>query len=470
MTESTAWKNRIVGSGEEAPDQILANPDNWRIHPEQQQRALTGTLEDIGLIQQVIVNQRTGRLIDGHLRVTLALRSGQPTLPVLYVDLSESEERLALASLDTITGLAATDSAALQRLIGGITTDNQAVQELLDYMSAQFEQAGRGEEEQQAQARASLAEQFLVPPFSVLDARQGYWRDRKTAWRHLGISAEEGRDAPCLPAIGGMADTSLFDPVLAELVVSWFSPPGGDVLDPFAGESTKGIVTSYLGRNYTGIELRPEQIAANQKQARMIGVKPNWQQGDSANLDRIVNGEFDLVFTSPPYYNLEEYGGGGKDGSSLGSYDSFREWHRSIMHAAARKLRPGGFLVTKVGDIRDSAGAYRNFTGHTVQDLTDAGLHLWNEAILVTAIGTLPIRAGQPFRGSRKLGKGHQNVIIMSNDTKRAQRQLDSLADALAAEFERAQQLQALHEKIIICTQGEPRADWSVITPPEGTV
>jgi len=27
------WRNRITGSGEEAPDQLLANPANWRIHP-----------------------------------------------------------------------------------------------------------------------------------------------------------------------------------------------------------------------------------------------------------------------------------------------------------------------------------------------------------------------------------------------------------------------------------------------------
>jgi hypothetical protein len=31
------WRNRIVGSGEEPPDQLLANPANWRIHPGSQQ-------------------------------------------------------------------------------------------------------------------------------------------------------------------------------------------------------------------------------------------------------------------------------------------------------------------------------------------------------------------------------------------------------------------------------------------------
>jgi len=43
------------------------------------------------------------------------------------------------------------------------------------------------------EARATLAERFGVPPFSVLDARQGYWQDRKRAWLALGIKSEIGR-------------------------------------------------------------------------------------------------------------------------------------------------------------------------------------------------------------------------------------------------------------------------------------
>jgi len=44
-----------------------------------------------------------------------------------------------------------------------------------------------------AQARKTLAERFVVPPFSVLDARQGYWQERKAAWIALGIQSELGR-------------------------------------------------------------------------------------------------------------------------------------------------------------------------------------------------------------------------------------------------------------------------------------
>ncbi len=126
-----SWDNRIISTGEEAPDQLLANPMNWRIHPEFQQKALKGVLDQVGWVQQVIVNQRTGHLIDGHLRVTLAMREGVGTIPVNYVDLSEDEEKLILATLDPLAGLAVTDDEMYGSLTEGLEIDDAAVAELI---------------------------------------------------------------------------------------------------------------------------------------------------------------------------------------------------------------------------------------------------------------------------------------------------------------------------------------------------
>lgn len=125
------WQNRIVGEGEEAPDQILANPLNFRVHPKAQQDALADVLSEVGVVQRVIVNRRTGVLIDGHLRVTLALRSGQPTIPVLYVDLDPREEALVLATLDPIAAMATTDAAKLDELLRDMDTGSAAIQAML---------------------------------------------------------------------------------------------------------------------------------------------------------------------------------------------------------------------------------------------------------------------------------------------------------------------------------------------------
>ena len=112
-------KNRIIGEGLESPDQLLANPQNFRNHPGRQRRALAGALNEIGWIQRVIVNQRTGHLIDGHLRVELAMERGEQ-VPVLYVDLTHDEERIALATIDPISALAEQDDYVLAELINSI--------------------------------------------------------------------------------------------------------------------------------------------------------------------------------------------------------------------------------------------------------------------------------------------------------------------------------------------------------------
>jgi len=126
------FANRIVGSGEESLDQIQFNPRNWRVHPLNQQNALKGVLEEVGWVQEVIVNKRTGNLIDGHLRCQLAAREGAKTIPVKYVDLSEDEEALVLSTLDPIAAMAVTDKAKLDDLFASIETENADVLKMLD--------------------------------------------------------------------------------------------------------------------------------------------------------------------------------------------------------------------------------------------------------------------------------------------------------------------------------------------------
>jgi hypothetical protein len=64
--------------------------------------------------------------------------------------------------------------------------------------------------------------------------------------------------------------TSIFDPVLCELAYRWFCPPGGLVLDPYAGGSVRGIVAAKCGRRYIGIDLSERQVSANRAQAEAI--------------------------------------------------------------------------------------------------------------------------------------------------------------------------------------------------------
>lgn len=210
------------------------------------------------------------------------------------------------------------------------------------------------------------------------------------------------------------AGTSIFDPVLCELVYRWFCPPGGIVLDPFAGGSVRGIVAARLGYEYVGIDLRQEQVDANRAQAERITPDkgPVWVVGDSRNVKALAPGEYDLVFSCPPYFDLELYSEDPADISNAADYGAFLDAYRVIVEQSVSMLKPNRFACFVVGDIRDRKGFYRNFVSDTIAAFQDAGAVLYNEAILVTAVGSLPIRVGKQFSSGRKLGKTHQNVLV----------------------------------------------------------
>jgi len=274
---------------------------------------------------------------------------------------------------------------------------------------------------------------FLGHPETTGDLT--FYKQKRETEKELGhtLTTEEFRDSEYYKPAEGQVNSgsSFFDPVLCELIYRWFCPPAGRILDPFAGESTKGIVATYLGYQYTGIELRAEQVAANQRQAEKIGVAPAWICADSSKLEEAtwLEDDFDLIFTSPPYYDLEIYSRSEKDGSAFETYPKFMAWYRDIFAQAIARLKDNRFLVVKVGEIRDERGFYRNFLGDNIRCFLDLGLHYYNEAVLVTAVGSLPVRIGRQFAGYRKVGKTHQNILVFykGNDPKRIKEEFGTM-------------------------------------------
>jgi len=124
-------RNRITGSGVVRIDDLLANPQNWRMHPDAQQQALAGVIDDVGFVRSILVNVVTGHVVDGHARIAIAMRSGVEELPVEYVELSEAEEATVLATLDPIGAMAATDRAKLDDLVRQVQSDDERVQALM---------------------------------------------------------------------------------------------------------------------------------------------------------------------------------------------------------------------------------------------------------------------------------------------------------------------------------------------------
>lgn len=209
-----------------------------------------------------------------------------------------------------------------------------------------------------------------------------------------------------------LTGTSIFDPVLCEIVYNWYCPKGGTVFDPFAGGSVRGVVAEMLGRHYIGIDLSEKQVDANQLNADALGVCPVWWCDDSRNADQyIADGTADFVFTCPPYHNLEKYSNHPLDLSNM-NYADFSEAYREIIDISCRKLKDNSFAVFVVGDIRDSMGAYRDFLGLTKDAFRQNGLCLYNESILLNQYATAAMRAGRQFAAKRKTTKVHQNVLV----------------------------------------------------------
>ncbi|CAN7462010.1 hypothetical protein [Acidovorax sp. Leaf78] len=287
-----------------------------------------------------------------------------------------------------------------------------------DYVGAFLERFGATLAEP-AIVRDVIGERLVVGAQLFQDA-QGGWKvltlGRKATWAEF---------AQAHPDKIKQQGTSVFDPVLCELVYRWFSAPGHLVLDPFAGGSVRGIVAAATGRAYAGVDLRAEQIEANDAQWAQLGQPglpaPRWVQGDALAVRRTLpDVQADLLFSCPPYGNLERYSDDKADLSTM-RYPRFLRTYRQIIKEAVAMLRQDRFACFVVGDIRDTQGLYRGFVSDTIAAFRDAGARLYNEAILVTQAGSLPIRVGKGFEISRKLGKTHQHVLVfVKGDPQRA--------------------------------------------------
>ena len=215
--------------------------------------------------------------------------------------------------------------------------------------------------------------------------------------------------------------------MLCDLIYSWFAASGGQVIDPFAGGSVRGIVAGRSGLKYWGSELRPDQAESNLQQVELIKKKhpgtligiPEWIVGDSLEeLDGAPDADF--IFSCPPYGDLEKYGDDPRNLSNTNTTD-FLVAYRAIVSKAVAKLRDDSFACFVVGDYRDKEGYLSNFVWETIHAFKLAGARLYNHAILRTQIGSAAIRAGGTFSAYRKLIAVHQNVLIFcKSDAKKA--------------------------------------------------
>lgn len=268
-------------------------------------------------------------------------------------------------------------------------------------------------------------------PWSVLRQDSKPWQARKQYWDGLGADdLGPRRHAAGMMATGRhgaiSGGVSRFDPHLAELLLTWFCPPGGAVVDPFAGGPVRGLVAGALGRPYVGVDLLDEQVAANTVRAGqwqaggLLERVPGWVCGDAAQvLPSFPGGTADYVLTCPPYHNRERYSDHPADLSAM-PWAAFLAAYRDILAQAVRLLAHDRFVTVVVSDVRDGRGHLRGLPALTTTAMADAGAHLINEQVLVAPAGLAAKRMRPPWEACRTTTRRHQFALTYVKGDRKA--------------------------------------------------
>ena len=239
---------------------------------------------------------------------------------------------------------------------------------------------------------------------SVLDSRSKEWQSAKKAWN---LKEPIGREEIESRANG----VSVFDPVLAQLFYNWYCVEGGSILDPFAGGPTRGYVAQELGYTYTGIDISEAQVQAN----REYGVE--CILGDSEAILPTLP-EHDLVFTCPPYHNLEVYTDHEADLSNM-DWDSFSVKYSNIFKLCYDRLKDNRFMVIVTSEVREPSltrnykpGYYRSLVPLTIKSAEDAGFHYYNDFVYLHSAERAGKQMNRLYSLNRKVPRTHQNVLV----------------------------------------------------------
>ncbi len=405
-------------------EDLIPYINNTRTHTEKQINQVVSSIREFGFCNPILIDEKNN-IIAGHCRLLAAQKEKMDTVPcIILKGLSRAQRKAYIIADNKLAENAGWDEDLLKLEIESLKEMDFDL-DLLGFDEDELSNLEQEEDLQEESKSGNMNKIFGFSPFTVFNAREGRWQSRKKEWLSNGIKSEEGRGVDLTYGDNLLLEneTSVFDPVLCELAYKWFSPNNGLILDPFAGGSVRGIVASLCQRQYIGNDLSKTQVEANRNQALNIckDIFPVWTIGDSKKIKSLVGDiKADAIFSCPPYANLEVYSKDPDDISNM-TYDKFLEAYRIIISECYDLLKNDRFAVWVVGELRDKKGNYYNFVGDTIKAFTDAGFNYYNEAILVTCVGSLPLRAGKQMKASRKLGKCHQNILIfVKGDGKKA--------------------------------------------------
>lgn len=436
-------------------DDLIPYARNARTHTPEQVAKIAGSIKEFGFLNPVIISS-DGGILAGHGRVLAAQKLGLKEVPCVEENhLSETQKRAYILADNRLALDAGWDEEMLRVEIKGLidsgydaeitgfTEDElrRYTNEIDEYMSETMDESTDGSESESQ--KGCLVHDFVVPPFSILDARQGYWQERKKEWLKIVPDTGQTREGMTFgdfdekKGLKSVSSVSIFDPVLAEVVYKWFTPSLSDekicVCDPFAGGLSIGFVSAALGGQFTGTELRQKQADFNNANTPSGAT---YICDDGQNIAKHIQPESqDLLFSCPPYFNLEKYSDLPNDASNQ-DYDGFLRIYRNALLGALSCLKQNRFAVIVMSNVRDKQGFYHDICADTTRIMADGGAYLYNDIILINPVGTAAIRARGQFR-TRKVVRSHQNVLVyFKGDPKRIKDEFPELPDVDFASVE----------------------------------
>lgn len=256
--------------------------------------------------------------------------------------------------------------------------------------------------------RLSMSDRIGFLPISIWKPN---WEIVKTLKALVGDAGEtRNLVGKKMQLLGSKYTTSIFNPHLAQMILSAYCPAKAKIYDAFAGGGTRGFIATAMGHDYTGVEIRQDEVDRIIKQQGEL-LAPFAIICDDSRFYPIDEGLYDFSYSCPPYYDLEVYSTIDGDMSNVSTYEEFLGMLKQSLEVTYKGLKEGALCVWVVGNFRKNDGSLRHFNGDTVRLAQEVGFSLWDELIFWGASDVAASRSGQ-FIANRKSVRVHEYILI----------------------------------------------------------
>lgn len=214
------------------------------------------------------------------------------------------------------------------------------------------------------------------------------WLFEKRSFVHnLPLAKEILEDdiGACSPKKTGGVNYSKFNPAIAEKIINFYSEDGDIILDPFSGR-TRAAVAGLKNRKYIGYEVAKEVSdyvnGILEKYSKSFPFQPEVINKDSLNMDNVE--KVDLVFSCPPYWNLERYPSCDGQLSDIKEYSKFLKQLELRIKKSCSVLKDNGYAAFVVGDFRKN-GNYIPFHSDFIMMMENIGMRL-HDIIVIQSV------------------------------------------------------------------------------------